>query len=157
MQTISPCYPHPCICRCHWMALCFFVLIGNIAAGSTAIVQEAQPSREPGPQIRLPRQRAQTNAALDGVVRSDATVGAQVPVAGAILTLQNLASNLTAEYSTNGEGVFRIFPLAPGDYSLRVQATGYGAFLREKITLHANEVLTLEISLSAQASSEAQS
>src|ERR1700723_3436138 len=53
--------------------------------------QEAGQSREPGAQLRLPRQQAQTNAALDGVVRSG-TAGEQIPVAGAVLQLQNLTS-----------------------------------------------------------------
>src|SRR5437762_12307533 len=59
--------------------------------------QEAQQSREIGGAIRLPRQQAQTNAALDGIVRSILTGGSQVPVAGAILSLRNISSNLTSE------------------------------------------------------------
>jgi len=102
--------------------------------------------------VRLPRQQAQTNAALDGVVRSFPASGGQIPVAGAILQLQSLTSTESGEYSANGEGVFRIFPIVPGDYSLRVHAEGYAGFSLHKITLHANEVLTLEISLVAQPS-----
>jgi hypothetical protein len=119
--------------------------------------QEAQESRESGAQLRLPRQQAQTSAALDGVVRSGSAAGAQIPVSGAILQLRNSASNATQEYSANGEGVFRFFPLVSGEYSLRVQAEGYATFLLEKISLHANEVLTLEVSLLAQPSSELRS
>src|SRR5260221_5820000 len=80
--------------------------------------QESQQSREPGAQLRLPRQQAQTSAALDGVVRSVSSgAGAQLPVSGAALHLQNLASGAVTEASANGEGVFRGFPLIPGDYS----------------------------------------
>src|SRR5713101_8168444 len=125
-------------------------------ASCVAEAQEAQQSREAGGQLRLPRQQAQTNAALDGVIRSGPS-SAQVPVAGATVELRNLSSNSTREYSTNGEGVLRIFPLVPGDYSLLVHAQGYSSFSLEKITLHANEVLTLEISLLAQASAEVRS
>ena len=157
MHTLHPRYSRPSRRLCRWLTLCFFALAGDFAASSIAIAQEAQQSREPGAQIRLPRQQAQSNAALDGVVRSGAAPGAQVPVAGATLTLQNLASNVKADYTSNGEGIFRIFPLAPGDYSLSVMADGYASFVLEKMTLHPNEVLTLEISLLAQPSSAAQS
>jgi hypothetical protein len=122
-----------------------------------AAAQEAQQSRQPDAQLRLPRQQAQTNAALDGVVRSGTGGGEPVPVAGAVLQLQNLTSAESKEYFANGEGVFRIFPIVPGDYSLRVRAEGYAAFSLDKITVHANEVLTLEISLLAQTSAEVRS
>src|SRR5262249_7789782 len=108
-------------------------------------VQETQQSREPGGQLRLPRQQAQSSAALDGTLRSASPAGSQLPVPGAILQLQDLSSHSSTEYFANGEGVFRIFPIAPGDYALRVQAEGYDTLALEKITLRANEVLTLEI------------
>ena len=154
---ISPRYSCPPPRLFQWLALCLFGLLGNVAACWIVVAQEVQQSREPGPQIRLPRQQAQTSAALDGVVRSGHTPGPQIPVPGATLTLQNLSSNSSAEYTSNGEGIFRIFPLTPGEYSLRVQADGYLEFKLEKFTLHANEALTLEISLLAEPSSEPRS
>jgi len=141
---------------CPRLLLCLFALISSHAAYAIAKAQEAQQSREPEIPFRLPRQQAMTNAALDGAVRSGAA-GPQLPVAGASLTLQNLSSKATANYSANGEGIFRIFPLAPGEYALRVEADGYAPFRLEKITLHANQVLTLEVSLLAQPSSEVHS
>jgi hypothetical protein len=125
----------------------------SVAAGA----QKAQQSREQGSQLRLPRQQVQTNAALDGVVRSSTDSGGQIPVAGAILQLQNLTSTESKEYFADGEGVFRIFPLAPGEYSLRIHAQRYAAFSLDKISLHANEVLTLEISLLMEPSTELRS
>jgi hypothetical protein len=146
------------LCRCRWLLLFLSVasFFAPFFAGRVAEAQEAQQSRESGGQLRLPRQQGQTNAALDGVIRSG-PAGAQVPVAGATVELRNLHSDSTREYSTNGEGVLRIFPLVPGDYSLLVHAQGYTSFSLEKITLHANEVLTLEISLLAQPSAEVRS
>ncbi|HVH50221.1 MAG TPA: carboxypeptidase-like regulatory domain-containing protein, partial [Candidatus Bathyarchaeia archaeon] len=126
-------------------------------ACSVVAEQEAQQSREPGGQLRLPRQHAQTNAALDGVGRLGAAGGEQIPAAGAVLQLQNLTTGESREYLANGEGLFRIFPLAPGDYSLHVHAEGYATFTLDRITLHANEVLTLEISLLAQPPTETRS
>jgi hypothetical protein len=138
---------------------CRFVVLFVVSLSFIPFVfaQEAQQSRETGGPIRLPRQQAQTSAALDGIVRSILVGGSQVPVAGAILSLRNISSNLTSESSTNAEGVFRIFPVVPGDYYLSVQANGYAAFVLEKLALHANEVVTLEISLPAIASSELRS
>src|ERR1700688_2495718 len=156
MQTIPCCSSRSLASWCRRLLLCLLALMASHAADSIAKAQEAQQSREPEIAIRLPRQQAMTNAALDGALRSGA-VAAQLPVAGATLTLQNLASKVTANYSANGEGIFRIFPLAPGEYALRVEAEGYAPFLLEKLTLHADEVLTLEISLLAQPSGELRS
>ena len=142
------------LCRCRWLLL--FLSVAPFFANRVAEAQEAQQSRETGGQPRLPRQQAQTNAALDGVIRSG-PAGGQIPVAGATVQLRNLGSNSTREYFANGEGVLRIFPLVPGDYSLLVHAQGYGSFSLEKFTLHANEVLTLEISLLAGPSAEVRS
>src|ERR1051326_4533773 len=145
-------------CRC-WLH--FFVCLASFPGMSvaTSIVdaQEAKQSREPATQLRLPRQEAQTGAALDGIVRSSSATQPQLPVAGASLQLRNLASNVTTDAVADGEGVFRVFPLMPGESSLRIQAEGFATFSLEKFTLHANEVLTLEISLLAQPSAEARS
>jgi hypothetical protein len=140
-------------CSC-WLVLSCFASLFSIPF---AIGQEAQQSREPGVQLRLPRQQAQTKAALAGTVRSGSAAGSQVPVPAAIISLRSLGSGLTTEFSTSAEGVFRVFPVDPGDYFLRVQAEGYAAFTLPKITLHPNEVVTLEISLTAVLSSELRS
>ena len=138
---------------------CLFLLsVSGLFAVTALFAQESQQSREPAPQLRLPRQQAQASAALDGAVRrASSAADTRIPVSGAVLRLQNLGTNAITDISANGEGVFRAFPIAPGDYSLRVQADGYAAFDLAKITLRANEVLTLEISLLQQPSSELQS
>jgi hypothetical protein len=105
------------LCRCRWLLLFQSVasFFTPFFAGRVAEAQEAQQSREAGGQLRLPRQQAQTNTALDGVIRSGPASGGQIPVPGATVQLRNLSSNSTRGYSANGEGVFRIFPLVPGD------------------------------------------
>lgn len=131
-----------------------YAALFSFSSGALTLpAQETQESRQTEAPQRLPRQQAQTSAALDGVVRSLLSTGGTVPVSGAVLQLVSLAGNASKEVSANGEGVFRVFPLAPGDYSLRVQAEGFAPFVAEKISLHANEVLTLEISLLSQPSS----
>ncbi len=141
----------PCFSR-RSLGLCFCFLLLPVANA-----QEVQQSREPGVPLRLPRQQAQTIAALDGVVRSGGEPTAQAPVAGASLRLQNLATGVSTASSANGEGVFRMFPLPAGDYSLHVQADGHAPLALDKITLRANEVLTLEISLRKEPSDEVRS
>jgi hypothetical protein len=136
---------------CPWLAV---VLLVAAVPGRSFCGQGSQESREPGAQLRIPRQQAQTVAALDGIVHSGAVPETPLPVAGALLTLENLSTGALLAISANGEGVFRVSALIPGDYSLRVRAEGYAQFILEKLALHANEVVTLEITLAPAASTE---
>jgi Carboxypeptidase regulatory-like domain len=125
----------------------------------TSLLPQEQPapqasavqSRESTQAKRIPRQQAQTTAALDGVIRE---AGAQqtLPVPAAQLTLRNLQSGQIVQASATAEGVFRIFPLPPGHFELRVEAASYAPFVLSDLALQANEVVTLEISLTRLAS-----
>jgi hypothetical protein len=122
-----------------------------------AAQDSAQQSRESGSSMRIPRQRAQTTAALDGVVRDAGFSNIILPVPGAALSLRNLQSGQVFSTAASGEGVYRLFPLPPGHYELRVQAKDYAAFFLPDLNLRPNEVLTLEISLVTMAALEARS
>jgi Carboxypeptidase regulatory-like domain len=118
----------------------------------------AQESREPaGTSQRLPRQQAMNTAALDGVVRDARSPESTVPIPGAQIILRDLPSSAVFSTTASGDGVFRLFPLPPGNYEFRVAAPGYAPFAISDLTLHANEVVTLEISLVAAASFETRS
>jgi len=118
----------------------------------------AQQSRQtPAQTLRIPRQQAQTTAALDGLVRDSGFSNITVPVPGAILTLRNLQTGQTISSASNGEGIFRIFPVPPGHYELRVTAPDYSPFLIGDLSFQPNEVVTLEISLVTSAAIEARS
>jgi carboxypeptidase family protein len=117
----------------------------------------AKQSRESGPPQRIPRQQAQTTAALDGLVRDAGFSNIILPVPAAALTLRNVQSGEIFSATTSGEGVFRVFPLPPGQYQLRVEAKDYGPFILPDLALQPNEVLTLEISLVTVAAMEARS
>ena len=117
----------------------------------------AKQSRESGPPQRIPRQQAQTTAALDGVVRDSGFSNIILPVPAATLTLRNAQSDEIFSATTSGEGVFRVFPLPPGQYQLRVEAEDYAPFILPDLALQPNEVLTLEISLVTVAAMEARS
>jgi hypothetical protein len=117
----------------------------------------AKKSSEQGPPLRIPRQQAQTSAALDGVVRDSSVPGATRPVPAAVLTLHNIQSGQMFSAASSAEGVFRVFPLPPGRYQLRVEAKEYAPFVLPDLALQPNEVVTLEISLISDAAMEARS
>jgi hypothetical protein len=135
-------------------------------ANQEAPAQQAPPptiqrTQAPGAQVRIPRQQALSTSALDGVVRDSGFSNLTIPIPGAHLILRNLDNDQIftpkAGDITNAEGVFRIFPLPPGRYEVRVEAHDYTPFVLSEITVHANEVLTLEISMVTSARAEARS
>ena len=117
----------------------------------------ATQSNEPAPPTRIPRQQAQNTTAVDGIVRDAGFPSITLPVPGATLTLRNAQSGQVFSTTASGEGVFRLFPLPPGQYQLRVEAKDYAPFVLSDLTLQPNEVLTLEISLVTVAAVEARS
>ncbi len=126
--------------------------------------QTSSPAKSPAPQAheqalptRIPRQQAQNTTALDGIVRDVGFSNIALPVPGAVLTLRNLQSGQLFSGTASAEGVFRLFPLPPGHYELRVAAKDYAPFVLSDLTLQPNEVLTLEISLVTAAAMEARS
>ena len=96
-------------------------------------------------------------AAVEGTVRDANSPNAALPVPAAQITLRQLSSGQIFRGITSSEGVFRIFPVPPGDYELHVEAKDYAPFVVGSIALHANEVVTLEISLVGSASVEVRS
>jgi hypothetical protein len=111
----------------------------------------------PGQTLRIPRQQAQTTAALDGIVRDSGFSNITIPVPGALLSLRNLKTGQTFSGTASGEGVFLIFPIQPGHYELRVTAPDYGPFVIADLSFQPNDVVTLEISLVTMAAIEARS
>jgi hypothetical protein len=135
-------------------------------ANQEAPAQQAPPptilrTQKPAAQVRIPRQQALSTSALDGVVRDSGFSNLTIPVPGAHLILRNLDDGQIftpqAGAITTAEGVFRIFPLPPGRYEVRVEARDYTPFVLSEIIVHANEVLTLEISMVTSARAEARS
>ncbi len=116
----------------------------------------AKETREAGPSRRIPRQKALTTAALDGIARDAAASGEARPVP-ALVTLRNLDSGQIQRVAASAEGVFRAFPLTPGRYEVRAEAERYAPFVLPEISVAANEVVTLEISLVALAEAELRS
>ncbi len=146
-------------------AACCFACLGFAPRATAKLLRQSAPpaqdsskqSRESGPPLRIPRQQAQTSAALDGVVRDSSEPGAARPVSAAVLTLRNIQSGQVFSGTTSGEGVFRVFPLPPGHYQLRVEANDFAPFVLPDLALQPNEVVTLEVTLVAAAALEARS
>jgi hypothetical protein len=111
-------------------------------------------SREPGPPQRIPRQQALATAALDGRVREAISSSESRPIAAAQLTLRNLKTGQLLRALSSGEGVFRIVPVPPAHYELRVEAENHGPLVINDLALNPNEVVTLEISLVSTATGE---
>jgi Carboxypeptidase regulatory-like domain len=124
------------------------------SATSPAQNNNVQESRQPGPSLRIPRQQALTTAALDGGIRETPFPSGSRPVAAAQLTLRNLQTGQLLHALTSGEGIFRIVPVPPGHYELRVEAENYAPFVLADLTMNPNEVVTLEISMVSTASLE---
>ena len=104
-------------------------------------------TQESGPPKRIPRQQALTSSAIDGIVRENVSEGVYRPIAAARIELKNLQTGQSISLLAGGDGVFRIVPVVPGSYELEVQAAGYASFHAASLAAHANEVLTLEITL----------
>src|SRR5258706_595789 len=117
----------------------------------------AKQSSESGPSLRIPSQEAFTTAAVDGIVRDAGSSDITLPVPAAALSLLNLETGQFFRATASAEGVFRLFPLPPGRYELRVEANDYAAFVLPEITLRPDEFVSLEISLVNAASAEARS
>jgi len=109
-------------------------------------------SREPAKPKRIPREQALTTAALEGIVREEASQPEPRPIAAARILLRNTETKQEVESACSGEGVFRIFPLVPGTYEIQVEASGYSPLLISALVLNANEVVALEIFLTPGAS-----
>jgi hypothetical protein len=154
--------------RLPWRAVCgaccscFFF---SIALGAKVFQEQApapaqssaKESREQGPLQRIPRQQAQNTAALDGFVHDGSTRDNPLPIPGAVLTVRNLQSGQAFTATTSAEGIFRLFPLPPGKYELRVEAQNYAQFVLAEVALSSNEIVTLEISLVPGGAAEARS
>ena len=132
---------------CCWCSFFSFVLEAKVLQEQAPAQSSAKESRQQGPAQRIPRQQAQNTAALDGFVRDTSSPGNTLPVPGAILTLRNLQSGQTLAATSSAEGIFRLFPLPPGRYELRVEAPSYAPFMLADLALSPNEVTTLDIFL----------
>jgi hypothetical protein len=82
-------------------------------------------------------------AGLSGLV-SD-TNGAAVP--NSRVTVKNLATGQTRETTASGEGIYTFQNLAPANYEIRVEASGFAPAAVPSVTLNVGEVRTINVTL----------
>lgn len=111
----------------------------NPAIAPSALLQQSV-----APQ-RLPGQSAPKKATLQGIVR-DAN---GKPLIGATVVLRNLATDQKFEKVSNAQGVFRFIDVAPGEYELKIAATGFQEFTSPALQLHPGDYLVREVTLIA--------
>jgi len=103
--------------------------------------------QEKAGQQRIPRQTRGDMGAIEGLVRQAGEKTSGRVIAGALVTLRNLANGAMHASRANGEGVFRAIGLAPGNYELKIEADGFEPFARPSLAVAAGELVILEISL----------
>jgi Carboxypeptidase regulatory-like domain len=116
----------------------------------------AQETRAVGPPKRIPRQEALTTGAVDGSIRELVSEEMNRPVAGAMVKFRNLQNGQTISTISSGDGVFRVL-LLPGTYRLTAETTGFATFEVTALVVNANEVVTLQISVTPTGSATLQS
>src|ERR1700682_2338838 len=91
--SISQQVPRAFCAACCFLFLCSALPGMNFSNQAPAQTQQgAKQSSEQGPPLRIPRQQAQTTAALDGRVRDAGSPESTRPIPAAMLTLRNLQS-----------------------------------------------------------------
>jgi hypothetical protein len=130
--------------------LCASGALSRSAAGSPLNHSSRRPNRsgltqQSDAQQRLPGQTAPKRAVLQGLVRG---ANGRV-IVGATVTLRNLTSGQSFEKISDAQGVFRFIDILPGNYDLRVAATGFKDFTNSDVQLKPGDALVCEITLIA--------
>src|SRR5256885_1110866 len=68
-------------------------------------------------------------------------------VAGASLTLRDMATNRTYTAVTSSSGFYLVPTLPPGQYELTVQNPGFGKYVRSGIMLSVGQTATVDVTL----------
>jgi hypothetical protein len=92
---------------------------------------------------QIPRREKQRTGALQGIIK-DQTGG---PLASVALTLSHSSNSKSYQAFTDGEGIFRLLDLPPGDYELRAEKPGFQSLTQPGIKISAGEVVTLSLTL----------
>jgi hypothetical protein len=91
-----------------------------------------------------------SNATLNGTITDPS--GAVVP--GAELVLTNSATNAEAKFTSNDRGEFTFRNLTPGTYDLKVNKSGFQAYVQKGIILTINQIGQVNVQLKVGGASE---
>ena len=100
--------------------------------------------------LSVPASAQQFKANITGTVTD--TQGAVVP--GVTVTVVNTDTNVSTEAITNERGVYSVQQLTPGPYKINVALSGFKTFVRDGITLHTAETVTVNVALTMGAVEE---
>src|SRR5690348_82636 len=87
--------------------------------------------------------QAQYRAGIQGVVEDP--TGAGVP--GATLTLTNKDTGIVQTATSNADGVYNFLSLPPGNYSIKVDATGFAPKTLADVTVAGEQTQSVNVSL----------
>src|ERR1700722_11426042 len=87
--------------------------------------------------------RADELAAVTGLVTDPA--GRSVP--GVTILVTNLSTNVTAQSTTNDQGIYRIPALPPGVYRMTIDKDGFKSIVKSGIELHVQDVASINFEL----------
>lgn len=104
------------------------------------------PFPVPAQQQRLPRIERDPTAALQGTVQDLSGR----PISGVIVALRRLdPGNGRWASNTDGEGIFRVVGVTPGNFELKLSREGYRPFERAELKLLAGEATVIAVTLEA--------
>ena len=112
---------------------------GGQAHPSDVGVQDV--NRNEAPALRIPQQKVNAFAALQGIVMD----AAGRPIPGAEIELTAADGRKIPGPVSAGDGIFRMLRIAPGSYELLVTRRDGGMLKRPQVELRAGEVLSVEI------------
>ncbi|MEJ7618695.1 MAG: carboxypeptidase-like regulatory domain-containing protein, partial [Pyrinomonadaceae bacterium] len=85
-----------------------------------------------------------TDGAIGGIIKDPQ----EAVVPNAAVTIRNEGTNQESTAVSDGEGRFRVVQLRPGNYSVVVNASGFGSATIQQVVVEVGRVTSLEIPLS---------
>jgi Carboxypeptidase regulatory-like domain len=101
--------------------------------------------------LAAPFVEAQSTA---GRVRGTVTDSSGAAVAGATVTLVNVATNVSREATTSGTGEYQLLEVPVGTYEIDINQPGFKRFVRKDIVVDLNAVLSVDVALQVGGSTE---
>ena len=86
-------------------------------------------------------------SSVDGAIGGTVTNQNKEVVPGATVLIRNVETNKESVAETDDTGRFRVTQLQPGNYSVTVNAQGFGTFMQERVVVEVGRVTTLDVPL----------
>src|SRR5215204_5840388 len=82
-----------------------------------------------------------------GTVSAVVTAPNGAVIAGAEVTITNAETTVSRSTVTNGEGIYRIEAVDPGNYSVKITAPNFGTVVNNNVSVNANQTSTVDTQL----------